>query len=93
MAALAVGPFLYRSLLPESEVPPTGCSFVLVVAGLLALLVGATIWQLRRGRQGREPELDRRLWETLMGDESGAEPGDDEPSDPAGRLSDDGPDR
>ncbi len=68
VAALAVGPFLYRSLLPETEVaPPASCSFVLVTGGLVVLLVGATIWQLRRRRQARDPDLDHRLWEAVVG--------------------------
>ena len=68
MAALAVGPFLYRSLLPEAEhARAPGCGFVLVIAGLLALLVGAAIWQLRRRRRPTEREMDKRLWEAVMG--------------------------
>ena len=68
MAALAAGPFLYRSLLPEAEhAQAPGCGFVLVIAGLLALLVGAAIWQLRRRRRPAEREMDKRLWEAAMG--------------------------
>ena len=68
VAALAVGPFLYRSLLPaEAAEVDTGCSFLLVTGGLFALLVAAVIWQLRRRRQVGEPRLDRRLWEAAMG--------------------------
>ena len=68
MAALAVGPFLYRSLLPgEPAAPAAGCSFLLVTGGLVALLAAAAIWLLRRRRRSREPELDRRLWEAALG--------------------------
>ena len=76
MAALAVGPFLYRSLLPDvpgaSSAP---CGFVAVTGGLFVLLVGAVIWQLRRRRRPPEAELDRRLWEVVMdgADEPGSE--------------------
>ena len=41
VAALAVGPFLYRSLLPEAAgTPATPCGFVAVTVGLFLLLVG-----------------------------------------------------
>ena len=73
VAALAVGPFLYRSLLPEaSSAPATPCGFVAVTVALFLLLVGAVVWQLRRRRRPPEAELDKRLWEAVMGD--GEEP-------------------
>ena len=72
MAALAVGPFLYRSMVPAAaDAPPAPCGFVAITGGLFLLLVGAVIWQLRR-RPPAEPEMDRRLWEAVMGD--GEEP-------------------
>ncbi len=78
VAALAAGPLLYRSLLPEAaSAPAAGCSFALVTGGLLALLVAATIWLLRRRRQARRPDLDRRLWEAALGGDEPAEPGGD----------------
>ena len=77
VAALAVGPFLYRSLLPAApEAAGAGCSFLLLTGGLVALLVAATIWQLRRGRR-RERELDRRLWEAALGKEKAPPPEED----------------
>lgn len=76
VAALAAGPFLYRSLLPrETAGVEAGCSFVLVTGALFVLLVAALVWQLRRRRRPRQVEMDRRLWEAVMGDE--APPPDD----------------
>ena len=73
VAALAVGPFLYRSLLPEAaDVPATPCGFVAVTVGLFLFLLGAVVWQLRRRRRPPEAELDKRLWEAVMG--GGEEP-------------------
>lgn len=49
VAALAVGPFIYGSLLPgRTGAPPAGCSFLLVTGGLFVALAAAAIWQLRR---------------------------------------------
>lgn len=49
VAALAVGPFVYSSLLPgRADAPPAGCCFLLVTGGLFVLLASAAIWQLRR---------------------------------------------
>ena len=76
VAALAVGPFLYRSLLPGTVGGGAPCSFVLVTGGLFALLIAALVWQLRRRRKPRREELDRRLWEAALG--SQAPPADDE---------------
>ena len=68
VAALAVGPFVYRSLLPGSPAgPAAGCSFLVITGGLVALLAAAAIWLLRRRRRSREPELDKRLWEAALG--------------------------
>ncbi|MFQ5350638.1 MAG: hypothetical protein ACE5EG_09375 [Thermoanaerobaculia bacterium] len=78
MAALAVGPFLYRSLLPATApAPAAGCSFVVVTGSLFALFVAAAIWLLRRRRRSREPELDRRLWEAALGSEETPRPDED----------------
>jgi hypothetical protein len=78
VAALAVGPFIYRSLLPgAAAAPAAGCSFGLVLGGLFALLAAATIWLLRRRRHARRPELDRKLWEAALGRDEPAEPGED----------------
>ena len=75
VAALAVGPFLYRSMLPAAAaVPATGCSFAIVTGGLFVLFVAAAIWLLRRRRQVREPELDRRLWEATLGGDGESRP-------------------
>ncbi len=68
VGALAVGPFLYRSMLPAAAgAPSAGCSFVAVTGGLFVLLVAATIWLLRRRRRSREPEIDRRLRDAVLG--------------------------
>jgi hypothetical protein len=68
IAALAVGPFLYRSMLPAAAGEPAAtCSFVAVTAGLFILLAAATVWLLWRRRQPGEPEFDRRLWEKALG--------------------------
>jgi len=78
VAALAVGPFLYRSMLPAPAAEPVAnCSFVVVTGGLFVLLVVATVWLLLRRRQSREPELDRRLWEAAVGKNETARPRDD----------------
>ncbi len=67
VAALAVGPFLYRSLLPAAAgTPAAGCSFVAVSGGLFVVLVAAAIWLLRRRRKPREADLDRRLREAAL---------------------------
>jgi hypothetical protein len=68
VAALAVGPFLYRSVLPASASAPTaGCTFVAITGGLFMTLVAATIWLLHRRREPAEEDLDRRLWERALG--------------------------
>jgi lysylphosphatidylglycerol synthetase-like protein (DUF2156 family) len=91
VAALAVGPFIYRSMLPaSSEAPATGCAFLVVTGGLVLLLVGATIWQLRRSRRPAQPDLDRRLWEAALGEDEPADlragdRGDPRPGPPADR--------
>ena len=73
VAALAIGPFLYRSMLPAAAGrPPVSCSFVAVTAGLFVLLVGTTIWLVRRHRQTRDPDLDRRLREAVLGEDDEA---------------------
>ena len=72
MAALAVGPFLYRSLLPAaSGAPVAGCAFVVVTGGLFVLLAGATFWLLSRRRKSRAPDLDRRLRQAVLGKNDG----------------------
>lgn len=79
VAALAIGPFLYRSLLPgTAEAPGAGCSFLLVIGSLFVLLAVAAVWLLRRRERDREPRLDRRLWEAMLreGGDAGAADGD-----------------
>jgi MYXO-CTERM domain-containing protein len=79
VAALAIGPFIYRSMLPAAAgAPPASCSFVVVTGGLFALLVAAAIWLLRRRRRSREPDLDRRLREAVLGEGEKAPPRDDD---------------
>jgi hypothetical protein len=68
VAALAVGPLVYRSLLPgPANGPAAGCAFMAVTGGLFVLLVSAAIWLLRSRRQARQPDVDRRLWEAALG--------------------------
>ena len=67
MAALAIGPFLYRSLLPTpSGEPVATCSFLFITGGLFVLFAAAAIWLLR-SRRSRRPESDRGLREAVMG--------------------------
>ncbi len=73
VAALAIGPLLYRSMLPAAAgAPPASCSFVAATGGLFVLLVGATIWFVRRRRRPRDGDLDRRLWEAALGEDEEA---------------------
>lgn len=68
VAALAIGPFLYRSMLPTpSGEPVATCSFLFITGGLFVLFAAAAIWLLQRSRRSRRPESDRGLREAVMG--------------------------
>ena len=71
-AALAVGPFLYRSLLPAAAgAPVAGCAFVAVTGGLFVLLAAGAFWLLSRRRRSRAPDRDRRLRQAVLGKSDG----------------------
>lgn len=67
VVALVVAVQLYDSLLPaESEASSAAGAVGVVGIGLLVALVAAAVWLLRGRRPAAQPDLDRRLWETVV---------------------------